>query len=71
MRVLLRESRVCGGFAQKPGNVIEVSDDEGQRMIAAGQAVPAGHDVPAGTAGAAVEVRGEAVQTAAGRPKKK
>ena len=59
MRVLLRMSRVSGGFAQKPGDVIDVPDDEGARMIADGICVPADQDIAAVSNGGAVETREE------------
>lgn len=42
MQVQLRESRVCEGFSQRPGDVVEVGEAEGLRMIESGQAVPFG-----------------------------
>lgn len=53
MQVQLRESRVSEGFSQRPGDVINVSDAEGERMIQAGQAVPYG------PGGGSAETRGE------------
>ena len=41
MQVKLTVARVGNSFAQRPGEIIDVSPDEGTRMIAAGQAVPA------------------------------
>jgi len=38
MYVRLLTSRVTAHFSQTPGEVIEVSVDDGRRMIAAGQA---------------------------------
>ncbi len=39
MKIKLLASRVGTGFAQAAGEVIEVDDDEGQRMIATNGAV--------------------------------
>lgn len=37
MKVRLFVSRAGAGIAQSPGDIVEVGDDEGARMIAAGQ----------------------------------
>lgn len=53
VKVRLIVSRAGTGFAQSAGDVIEVSDQEAKRMIAAEQAVP---------------VRGEKPRTATRQP---
>jgi hypothetical protein len=67
MQVQLRESRVAGGFAQRPGDVVEVSEDEGGRMIAAGQAVPFGPGGGAAETRSETEPEGEVKTAARGR----
>ncbi|MDX9861656.1 MAG: hypothetical protein RBS99_12145 [Rhodospirillales bacterium] len=42
MRVKLNVDRATQLAAQQAGDVIEVGDDEGRRLIASGQAEPAG-----------------------------
>jgi hypothetical protein len=40
MKIKLLVGRAGADFAQSPGEVVEVSDAEGKRMIEAGQALP-------------------------------
>lgn len=44
MKVKLLVGRSGPRISQAPGDVVDVSDAEGKRMIEAGQAVPAGRE---------------------------
>lgn len=46
MEVILTKSRVGDGFSQRKGDLIEVDDGEGQRLIEAGMAIPASEGTP-------------------------
>lgn len=47
MRVKLKTGRAGDGFVQNPGDVIEVKDDEGERMVTAGLAEKVEDEKPA------------------------
>ena len=46
MQVILQISRAGAGFVQNAGDKIEVSDNEGKRLIEAGKAIPVRREKP-------------------------